>query len=332
MNLQLLIDSIVRQTTVLIAQLATAGGARAPLAHIANQVFLDLAQELNSQGVSRRVSADMFGLALRTYLRKIQRLNESSTERGRSLWEAVLSYLGEGPLRTRAQVMRHFSSDDPDMLRGVLHDLGESGLVFRIGSGQGAAYRAATSEELGALTEQEAERADELVWAIVFREGPLDRSELERRLQEVSLQPLLSRLEKDGRVVRDPNSPQSDPRYTANHFFVPLGSASGWEAAVFDHFQAMVRTITIKLGRDPESKAQDTVGGSTYSFDIWPGHPFEREVLEQLGELRARTSELRTRVLAYNKNEPRPPNYSNVTLYAGQCVTDEHIEDGEKHV
>ena len=39
MNVQLLIDSIVRQTTVLVAQLATAGGVRAPLASVANQVF-----------------------------------------------------------------------------------------------------------------------------------------------------------------------------------------------------------------------------------------------------------------------------------------------------
>jgi len=52
-NLQLLIDSIVRQTTVLIAQLATTGGARAPLVTVANQVFLDLADELAQQGVSR---------------------------------------------------------------------------------------------------------------------------------------------------------------------------------------------------------------------------------------------------------------------------------------
>jgi hypothetical protein len=65
-NLQLLIDSIVRQTTVLLAQLATAGGYRAPLAHVANQVFLALSDELFAQGVSRRASADMFGMALRS--------------------------------------------------------------------------------------------------------------------------------------------------------------------------------------------------------------------------------------------------------------------------
>ena len=39
MNITLLIDAIVRQTTVLIAHLATSAGVRAPLAHVANQVF-----------------------------------------------------------------------------------------------------------------------------------------------------------------------------------------------------------------------------------------------------------------------------------------------------
>ena len=93
MNIQFLIDSIVRQTTVLIAQLATSGGARAPLAHVANQVFLDLATELEAHGIGRKVGADMFGLALRSYQRKIQRLSESATQRGRSLWEAVFDFL-----------------------------------------------------------------------------------------------------------------------------------------------------------------------------------------------------------------------------------------------
>ena len=46
MNGQLLIDAIVQQVTVLIAQLATSGGLRATVAHIANQVFEQLAHEL----------------------------------------------------------------------------------------------------------------------------------------------------------------------------------------------------------------------------------------------------------------------------------------------
>ncbi len=49
MNLRLLIDGIVRQTTVLVAQLSTTSGVRSPLAQIADQVFLQLTQELESQ-------------------------------------------------------------------------------------------------------------------------------------------------------------------------------------------------------------------------------------------------------------------------------------------
>jgi hypothetical protein len=64
MDLKLLIDGIVRQTTVLIAQISTSSGVRSPLAHLADQVFLELASEIESQGVKRRVAADMFGLAL----------------------------------------------------------------------------------------------------------------------------------------------------------------------------------------------------------------------------------------------------------------------------
>src|ERR1044071_8716788 len=121
MNVPLLIDAVVRQTTVLIAQLATTGGVRAPIAHIANQVFLDLARELEGQGVSRKVSADMFGMALRAYLRKIQRLSESSTEKGRSLWEAVYDFLRSRDFVTRREIIERFRVDDESAVRSVLH-------------------------------------------------------------------------------------------------------------------------------------------------------------------------------------------------------------------
>ena len=54
MNVNILIDSIVAQTTVLIAQLATSAGTRAPLARTANQVFLDLVRELKGQGLRNK--------------------------------------------------------------------------------------------------------------------------------------------------------------------------------------------------------------------------------------------------------------------------------------
>ena len=45
----------------------------------------------------------MFGLALRSYRRKIQRLTESETVAGRSLWEAIYDYVGQ-PWKTQERV------------------------------------------------------------------------------------------------------------------------------------------------------------------------------------------------------------------------------------
>jgi len=53
MDTKILVDAIVRQTTVLIAQLSTAAGIRAPLAHVADQVFLELAQEIERPPVRK---------------------------------------------------------------------------------------------------------------------------------------------------------------------------------------------------------------------------------------------------------------------------------------
>src|SRR5688572_28004473 len=90
MSRTLLIDSIVRQTTVLIASLATTAGHRSSLAHVANQVLGNLDLELKAQGLGNKVIADMFGMALRTYHDRVARLAESQSEVGRSLWDAVL--------------------------------------------------------------------------------------------------------------------------------------------------------------------------------------------------------------------------------------------------
>lgn len=228
MNVQLLIDSIVRQTTVLIAQLATADGARAPLAHVANQVFLDLVRELEQQGVSRKVGADMFGLALRTYQRKIQRLAESSTDRGRSLWEAVFAHLDEKGIQTRNEILARFHRDDEQLVRSVLHDLTESGLIFASGAGDSKIYRSATQEDLSHVrTNEQGEAAaslDAMIWAVIYREGPLKRQELAKRFPVPSdaLAASLDRLEGAAQVERG-----EDRVYRCRELVVPYGQPVG---------------------------------------------------------------------------------------------------------
>ncbi len=331
MTIELLIQSIVRQTTILVAQLATAGGARAPLAQVANQVFLDLVAELERQGVSRKVSADMFGLGLRTYQRKIQRLIESSTDRGRSLWEAVLDYICSQKIATRAGVQHRFANDDSAQVRSVLHDLCESGLVFSSGQGGNTVYRAASDDELQALRQlRSTEGLDELVWAIVYREGPVSSESLLglTRLDASELEPVLNRLVVARRVERSDNGPV--PLYHASSLLVPVGSPVGWEAAVFDHFQAMVKTICCRLREDRTSaNAKDTVGGSTYTLDVWPGHPHEQEVHATLSRLRSTLVELRHRVESYNGEHEIPDRHNQVVLYVGQCLISQGVDELE---
>src|SRR5512142_3488740 len=105
MNERMLIDAIVRQTVILIAQLSTADGVRSPLSHVADEVFLGLVQQLESQGLGKKVIADMFGLALRSYQQKVQRLGESATQRGVTLWGAIHSFISSVPSATRAEVL-----------------------------------------------------------------------------------------------------------------------------------------------------------------------------------------------------------------------------------
>jgi hypothetical protein len=326
MTRQILIDNIVRQTTVLIAQLATSGGVRSPLAQVADRIFLDLARELDSQGISRKVSADMFGMALRSYRRRVRQLSESSTERGRSLWEAVLDYLARGPLVTREEVLRRFDRDEAALVRGVLNDLCESGLVFRLGSGKSVAYRAATAEELAELRKR-SDGLNELVWMLIYREGPVSEAELAARtsLKSEVLAACLKDLIEGSRVERG-----SDGRYQSRSVVLPVGSAAGWEAALFDHFQAVVQTMCQRLRQSSESALDAESGGSTYTFSIWPGHPYEDEVRGLLREFRERHSELRRKIRAHNEQNLVPADYERVTVYGGLCVVAQDRDDSEQ--
>ena len=117
MNPQILIDAIVRQTTLLIARISTVEGVRSPLGHVANEVFLGLVEELESQGVSKKVIADMFGMALRSYRQKVQRLTESVPARGLTLWTAVQRTIAERGSATRAELLSLFYSNEEASVR-----------------------------------------------------------------------------------------------------------------------------------------------------------------------------------------------------------------------
>ena len=322
MNVHFLIDTIVRQTTVLIAQLATSGGLRAPLAHVANQVFLELARELENQGIGRKVSADMFGMALRSYRRKLQRLDESSTDRGRSLWAAVVQFLGERQVVSLAEVLQRFHYDDETLVRGVLHDLTESGLVFRSGSGWGTCYRLTTDEDMRQVQGLDRDGLDALIWVSVYRSGEVSLEDLEGLggLDAQTASEALERLEAVGRVRREVGD--RGEVWSCEELVVGLGASAGWEAAVFDHFQAVVLTVIQRLrSQHLRTGERDVVGGSTYTLDVWPGHPMRDEVRATLGRLREDIGALRGRVEAYNAHHALARPVEKVTVYFGQHIS-----------
>jgi hypothetical protein len=319
-NVNLLIDAMVQQTTVLIAQMATTAGARAPLAHTANRVFLDLVRELKQQGLASKVISDMFGLTLRAYHAKVARLSESGTERGRSLWEALLEFVREKGPASRLSILERFSGDEETVVRGVLRDLVDTGLLFRAGRGDRSTYRATTDED--AASDDDGEHLAHLIWIVVHRFGPIAQSEITQRVpaDHEAISKALEHLVGDGRVVLGQGS--SGITYSTAGCVFPLGSSAGWEAAVFDHYQALVTALCTKLrlGR-ARAMPGEWVGGCTYSVEVWDDHPLQDEALGLLQRTRDHATALREKIDAYNLAHPVPADRTKkVIFYAGQAV------------
>jgi len=317
MNIDVLIHSIVRQVTVLIAQLATSGGVRAPLAQVANQVFLELAKELEAQGLSRKVSADMFGMALRAYIRKVRRLTESATDGELTLWQATLAFIKAEGLVTRERMLSRFHRDGELEVSSILKDLADNGLVFVSGSGQGSVYRAASDEELSQISALAVSSGlEELAWVLIFRHGPLPMQRLGGLLSvgDNEVDSVVDALVTSGRVQR------TGDVLSAKEFVIPLGSSRGWEASVFDHIQAVVQTICQRLQEAGQGGAPSgCAGGSTYTFDVWPGHPNYDEVRGLLSEQRERLGKLRESVEQHNRDQGRAESFEAVVAYVGQA-------------
>jgi len=325
-NSKLLIDAIVHQTTVLIAQLSTAAGIRAPLAHIADQVFVELSREIEAQGVSRKVAADMFGLAIRSYQKKVQRLTESVSVRDRTLWQAVIEELEKSGSASRRELLERFNRDDPVVVGSVLNDLVSSGLVYRTGSGDTSVFGVTVDRDLTrTVNEQRRESLIPIVWAVVCRSGGTNRAALREQLtvDESALDDALQALEADGRVTRV--GVGDTATYSAATLLVPVDAEHGWEAAVFDHFQTVVRAIGTKVRRGLARATQaDVNGGATLTFAVHDDHPDKEDVLGLLRRVRADVNELWSRVQRYNEQHPIPDGTATqVSFYFGQCVTSE---------
>jgi hypothetical protein len=274
----------------------------------------------------------MFGMALRTYHRRVRSVAESETDAGRTVWDAVLDYIREKQPVTVSQVKDRFRHDEASVVTGALSDLVGSGFVYRSGRGDGAVFRIAEAQDFEHADEAGRREANEyVVWLAVYRHGPLSRSALleSTRLSEENLDAALATLAADGRVEVSRGADGTNS-YRSARFDVPVGASQGWEAAVLDHFQAMVSAISVKLraGR-ARAGSRDETGGATYTLEVWPGHPHEAEARGLLAEMRRRVDALRERVDNHNARAQKPARVDAVVFYAGQYVKTEVESDDD---
>jgi hypothetical protein len=330
-NAELLIDSIVRQTMVSIAEIATATESRPQLARTADDIFRSLVEALRSQGVTNKAIADMFGLTLRTYHNRVARLAEADAQRDEQLREAILKFIEERKSVRKAQVIDQFRAHEPVMVVGLLRDLVSAELVFQSGSGHAMAYRIARSDELPPRPADDDQRLERLLWVAIQRFGPID---LERLLKfvpathDVALG-AVDRLVAQGRVTasRDANDTVV---FSSDECFIAPEDPTGWEAAVFDHFQAVVATLAARLrirAKDPD----DWTGGGTFSFEVWRGHPMFDEAVGLLSQTRSRARALRERIRDFSgKRSPESERPLRVVFYLGQSLIGNEEADEEE--
>lgn len=311
---------------MLIAQLATSGGERTQLTNTANQLFVDLAKALREQGLGNKAIADMFGMALRTYHAKLRRLGESQTVRGRTLWQAVFEHVQTRGPSLRSQVLERFAYDDSATVRSVLRDLVDSGMLYR--TGRGASVRYQVSGNWDDSDADAAERLTHLVCMAVHRLAPATSEDVGGALSLASeqLAPALQALVRDGRIRKVVDN-DGNARFDGNGCVIPLGSTRGWEAAVFDHYQAMVSTLCAKLeqGRPPAG-AEDLLGGSTFGFRVWAEHAHYEEATTFLQRFRREGAELRAKIAAYNERNTPPDDTTRVVIYGGQLIKSDRRE------
>jgi len=327
MNFSNLVERIVPLVAELFATLASRDPLRMHFADIAGKTLLDIVQTLRSDGISQEAIAASLEMTITGFRAKMKKLAQEFEEVDavpgdagpRTLLERVHGFVyeeGGDRVGTRYQdIADAFRGVKPDSLRGVLHFLVQSGVLSVTGRGATREYRTIPQRRADS-----ASLADAVV--MLYRDGPMTVAELAHRLEvpTATARRFVERLEGEGRLEPG-GGPTGETTYKATSYHVPMGSADGYEAALWDHFQAVVRSVNkkVRLGRYNAS-LHDVNGGTTFSFDVAEDSELFEELSGFLQSMRVQMEAWRERAL----EEVPPPGTSSkrVTIYTGQMVED----------
>jgi hypothetical protein len=93
--------------------------------------------------------------------------------------------------------------------------------------------------------------------------------------------------------------------------------------APVDHYRAVRNAVPAKaVSGKHVSAADDEVGGTTITYDLWPGHPGKREVAALSASTPKRVIPLWERITGYNRDRASGVTYQ-VKFYCGQYLVEE---------
>ncbi|MCB9726913.1 MAG: winged helix-turn-helix domain-containing protein [Deltaproteobacteria bacterium] len=326
-----LVERIVPLMAELFATLAAQNPLRMYFADIAGKTLFDIVGVLRDQGISQEAIAASLGLTINGFRARMKKLGElyrapdpgasEPDDSPRTLLERVYAHIADRPDgESFARLEEAFAGLKTDTLKGLLHFLVVSGLLSVTGRGRTKTYAVVTRPGAGAAGYHDAV-------VLLYREGPLTLEQLAVRLarSEEQCREWLERLRATGRLAETTDE-DGAPRYRATDYHIPMDTAEGYEAALWDHLAAVVRAICkkVRLGR-PSAHLADLEGGLTFSFDLPEDHPLWAEVSPFLRRTRLQMEDWLARARELEPLHGQGRRWHKVTIYAGQTL--QEVED-----
>ena len=234
----------------LFATLKVNDPLRMDFADIAEKTIYDIVEVLRAEGLTNEEIAASLDLSIAGFYRKLKDLRETyaspgtnGQERRGTLWERIYGFLlretggapGAGVRYTAIE--REFGFLTPDRLGSILRYLVKFGRLSVSGHGASASYRIVVRERAEGASYHDAV-------VMLYRDGPLALAELGVRLEQAEdrCAEWIERLRAAGRL--ETTTPAGgEPAYRAISYHIEPDSAVGYEAALWDHFQAVCRAI-----------------------------------------------------------------------------------------
>ena len=127
---------------------------------------------------------------------------------------------------------------------------------------------------------------------------------------------------RDNDVLEETQTRDGIPQFRALGYHIPVDMPQGFEAALWDHFSAVVRSMCQKIRLERfGAQSGELIGGTTYHFDVPRDSEEYREVTAFLGDTRKKFEALLARAEPYRGAEGNV----RITAYAGQLVEDNTI-------